>query len=219
MQRSSKLYKYVRKPILDAAGKEQKASRDHRKWLYKEVLLNPNMYRLVVLLIGGTFAANYYSTNGGELNKKSPKKNEPMGDIKVERYNDRLSKYAASLELATSYSGTDTQNREMISAANKSYRLQDKLGMNFNDITQEQLLLIQVAEKKRADALKRIYLDKDLMHINSRRKVFSSIEKREKTELGKGVEEGEIKSVEAVKPAAGEYLKVVNVVKDVVWWM
>ena len=102
MRRTSKLFKYVRKPVTEGVATEvKKEEKDFSRWMFKEVILNPNFPRVILLLIGAGSAITYYGRNGVEMNKKGGKRNgEPIGDIKVERYSDRLSKYASSLQYA-----------------------------------------------------------------------------------------------------------------------
>ena len=181
MRRTSKLFKYVRKPVTEGVATEvKKEEKDFSRWMFKEVILNPNFPRVILLLIGAGSAITYYGRNGVEMNKKGGKRNgEPIGDIKVERYSDRLSKYASSLELATNYTGNEINNRDNIVAINNTHLLQDQLGMNFNDLTTEQLLLIQQCEIKRNLAVRKLFIEKELMNNQSRAKVTNSLIKRE----------------------------------------
>ena len=144
---------------------------------------NLNMLSTIIRLCFVLFTITLREDHGVEMNKKGGKRNgEPIGDIKVERYSDRLSKYASSLELATNYTGNEINNRDNIVAINNTHLLQDQLGMNFNDLTTEQLLLIQQCEIKRNLTVRKLFIEKELMNNQSRAKVTNSLMKREATD-------------------------------------
>ena len=137
MRRSYRSLKPVRGRVVDGVQKEgskegQKGAKEQYGKFVKEVVLNPQFPRLMLLAIGGGSAITYYITNGSNLNmnKSGKKKTEAVGNITVERYTDRLSKYATSLELATNYTGSTHLDSRNIASVNSTIELQQQLGRN-----------------------------------------------------------------------------------------
>lgn len=180
MRRSFKIVRQQVKPkVVEEAIKKPLPEKDFSKWILKEVIMNPNFPRVIFLIIGAGSAISYYSRNDRNTRKNSSKRNEAIGDIKVERYSDRLSRYATSLELATNHVGTELHNRDNIAAVNAGFQLQNQLGMNFDDLTREQLLAIQAAQAKRNLAMKLHVYEKEQINRASRSKLSRSISKKE----------------------------------------
>ena len=180
MRRSFKFVKqHVKTKTAEGAIKEPIKEQNFSKWVLKEVLLSPNFPRAILLIFGVGSAISFYATNGGNSKKKSSKMNEPIGNIKVERYSDRLSRYATSIELSTNYAGALFSDRDNIAAVNAGFLLQDQLGMNFNDLTREQLLSIQAAQTKRNLSMKLHAYEKEQLNRASRMKLSRSLLKKE----------------------------------------
>ena len=180
MRRSFKFVKqHVKTKTAEGAIKEPIKEQNFSKWVLKEVLLSPNFPRAILLIFGVGSAISFYATNGGNSKKKSSKMNEPIGNIKVERYSDRLSRYATSIELSTNYAGALFSDRDNIAAVNAGFLLQDQLGMNFNDLTREQLLFIQAAQTKRNLSMKLHAYEKEQLNRASRMKLSRSLLKKE----------------------------------------
>ena len=105
--------------------------------------------------------------------------NEPIGIIKVERFSDRLSRYATSIELSTNYTGAQVLDRDNIDAVNAGFLRQNQLGMNFSDLTREQLLSIQAAQTKRNLSMKLHAYEREQVNRASRMKLGRSLIKKE----------------------------------------
>lgn len=178
-------YRAVFRPIkrkIEGAEKEVKkgGKEDFSKWAVKEVLLNPQFPRVAFLLVAGVSALTFYSANpNAMMSKGKPKSNEPVGDIKVERYRDRLSRYASSMELMTNHTGAAHLDKENVKTVNAAFQMQDQLGMNFNDLTREQLLAIQAAQQKRNLTMKLYTYEKEMMNKQTRSKVGKAILRKE----------------------------------------
>ena len=180
MRRSFRIVRqHVKAKVAEGGVKEPMKEQNFPKWFLKEVILNANFPRAIFLIFGVGSALSYYATNGGNSKKKSSKMNEPIGIIKVERFSDRLSRYATSIELSTNYTGAQVLDRDNIDAVNAGFLIQNQLGMNFSDLTREQLLSIQAAQTKRNLSMKLHAYEREQVNRASRMKLGRSLIKKE----------------------------------------
>ena len=164
-------YKQLLKLSLKGAkGPAEKAKEVGSKWFIKEVVLSPQAPRLAFIIFGLGSAAAYYSRNStsGRKNYK-----DSAHDILVERYSDRLSKYATSMHIAMS------AYAESPRSVRQSMDLQSSLSMNLNDMTREQLLLIQDVQNKRNRSMTAITAERDLANIRLRSRIAKATDTKD----------------------------------------
>ena len=170
----TKIIKIHREAPVTSAAKaaEEKAALDKGDYygrFFKDVLLNPQVIRGLLFLVGGS-SVLYYSKS--EANKpKGNKRNEPMGDIVVEKYGERLSKYATAIEIAS-----NSRNPESAQNLREINELRIQLGMNFNDVTAEQLVKIQVALDRRNRQMKLYMLERNLLNMKMRSSICNTLD-------------------------------------------
>lgn len=145
-----------------------------KKGFLKEFILSPQFPRLLILAIGGASALGFYLKNGSR-NDAQKKKEEPLGDIKIENLNERLAKYAISMEVALSPNGKE--NLKVIRDTMETY---NQLGLNFQDISREQLTAFQTAETVRKNKIATIAYERLVFHMNLRSKYYRATTGKEK---------------------------------------
>ena len=163
-------YKQLLKLSLRGAARPAVGRGGFSKWFVKEVLLSPQAPRLAFLVFGAGAAAAYYSINssGGKKNSK-----DAGHGILVERYNDRLTKYATSVHVAMN------AHIESARSVQESMDLQRALSHGFNDMTREQLLLIQAVQKDRNRSMIAITAERDLANIKLRNRIMNATDTKD----------------------------------------
>jgi hypothetical protein len=170
----TKIIKIQREAAVSSAAKaaEEKAALEKNDFFgrfFKDVILNPQVIRGLLFLVGGS-SVLYYSKS--ESNKpKSVKRYEPMGDIVVEKYGERLSKYATSIEIAA-----NSRNPENAQNLRELNELRNQLGMYYNDITAEQLAKIQVAQDRRNRQMKLYAMERNLLNMKMRSSICTTLD-------------------------------------------
>jgi hypothetical protein len=144
-----------------------------KKGFLKELFLSPQFPRLLILAIGGASAFGYYVRNGMG-NDAQKKKEEPLGDIKIENYNERLAKYAISMEVALQPNG-----KESLKGVRDTMEVCNQLGLNFKDVSREQLIAFQKAELTRKKKMAVIATKKKMFHMDIRDKCQKAQEDKE----------------------------------------
>jgi hypothetical protein len=172
----TKIIKIQREAAVTSAAKaaEEKAALEKNDYFgrfFKDVILNPQVIRGLLFLVGGS-SVLYYSKS--ESNKpKGIKRNEPMGDIVVEKYGERLSKYATSIEIAA-----NSRNPENAQNLREVNELRNQLGMYYNDITAEQLTKIQVAQDRRNRQMKLYAMERNLLNMKMRSSICTTLDSK-----------------------------------------
>jgi hypothetical protein len=140
-----------------------------KKGFLREFFLSPQFPRLLILAIGGASAFGYYLKNGMG-NDAQKRKDEPLGDIKIENYNERLAKYATSMEVALQPNG-----KESLKGIRDVMEVYNQLGLNFNDISREQLIAFQEAEIIRKTKIALIAYKKRLLNMGIRGRYHTAV--------------------------------------------
>jgi hypothetical protein len=140
-----------------------------KKGFLKELFLSPQFPRLLILAIGGASAFGYYLKNGMG-NDAQKRKEEPLGDIKIENYNERLAKYATSMEVALQPNG-----KESLKGIRDVMEVYNQLGLNFKDVSREQLIAFQKAEITRKTKIASIASQRLFFHMGVRGKYHKAL--------------------------------------------
>ena len=198
----TKIIKIIREAPVTSAAKaaEEKAAlekNDYFTRFFRDVLMSPQVIRGLLVFVGGG-SVLYYTKS--ESNKpKGIKRNEPMGDIVVEKYGDRLSKYATSIEIAS-----NSRNPGAAQNIRDVNELRAQLGMNFNDITAEQLAKIQVAQDTRNRRMKLYSLERDLLNMKMRKSICETLDS--KSSVAEVEEEEDDAATPAITKSEGKQL-------------
>ena len=165
-------YRKFLKLAKNIAGRDisKKAGKVADRWGFPSL---PPVPRLLFFAIPGVVYIGYYLVNGGRFEVQR-KKEEPLGEIKIENYNERLAKYATSMEIALQPNGRESSRgvRDVIEVYNQ-------LGLNFQDVSRDQLIAFQKAEKVRNERIRTILSDRTMLNMSLRGKYFKALTEKE----------------------------------------
>lgn len=170
-------YRQFVKLAKNSAGKDASKATGkvpNKEGFLKELFLSPQFPRLLLLAIGGASAAGFYFKNGMK-NDSQKKKDELLGDIKIENYNERLAKYATSMEVALHPNG-----KEHLKGVREVMEVYNQLGLNFQDVSREQLVAFQAAEITRQKKMKSYALERNLLYFSTRGKFHKALAEKGK---------------------------------------